>query len=42
MSLLHLALYFVPPRPKTGRSSRVLPNTEIARWNEELSEYLKK
>ena len=34
------ALYFVRPRLKTGIMVASLPNTEISRWNEELSEYL--
>jgi len=36
------ALYFVRPRLKTGIVVASLPNTEISRWNEELSEYLNK
>ncbi len=35
------ALYFVPSRPRKVIVES-LPNTEIARWNEVLSEYLKK
>jgi hypothetical protein len=34
------AVYFVPRRLKTGIVVASLPNTEISRWNEELSEYL--
>jgi hypothetical protein len=36
------ALYFVRPRLKTGIIVASLPDTEISRWNEELSEYLNK
>jgi hypothetical protein len=35
------ALYFVPSRPRKVIVGG-LPDTEIARWNEVLSEYLKK
>jgi hypothetical protein len=35
------ALYFVPSRPRKVIVES-LPSTEIARWNEMLSEYLKK
>jgi hypothetical protein len=35
-------LYFVRPSLKTGIIVASLPNTEISRWNEELSEYLNK
>jgi hypothetical protein len=34
------ALYFVRPRLKMGIMVASLPNTEISRWNEALSEYL--
>jgi hypothetical protein len=34
------ALYFVRPRLNTGIMVASLPNTEISRWNEALSEYL--
>jgi hypothetical protein len=41
VAVLVWALYFVPSRPKEAIVKR-LPSTEIARWNEVLSEYLKR
>jgi hypothetical protein len=41
LAVLIWALYFVPTRPSKVVVER-LPDTEIARWNEVLSEYLKK
>ena len=35
------ARYFLPPRPSTETIVVNLPSTEIARWNNALSEYLK-
>jgi len=36
------ALYFLPSRPGTRTIVARLPDTDISRWDEELSEYLKK
>ncbi len=40
LAVIIWAVYFVRPRPKAGIVVASLPNTEISRWNEELSEYL--
>jgi hypothetical protein len=36
------AVYFVSHRPRSRTIAATLPNTEISRWNEELSKYLNK
>jgi|SRR5882724_1463346 len=42
LAVIIWAVYFVRPRLKMGIVVASLPNTQISRWNEELSKYLNK